>query len=139
MSLFQCIQSRGVLFVVWTVSNRNVWLIESHSLIYESRGNALSFVFVGGNKNVSLYGLLNKCKTAQGQRLLYQWVKQPLTDKNKIGNVKLHVVCVFVIHALINNIVLVEERLNLVEVLVDDTGLRLNLQVQDQVYELSVW
>ncbi|WVR08513.1 hypothetical protein IAU60_005568 [Kwoniella sp. DSM 27419] len=39
---------------------------------------------LGGNKNMSLYGLLNRCKTAQGQRLLGRWLKQPLVNLHEI-------------------------------------------------------
>lgn len=39
---------------------------------------------LGGNKNMSLYGLLNHCKTAQGQRLLAMWLKQPLVNLHEI-------------------------------------------------------
>lgn len=38
-----------------------------------------------GNKNTNLFGLLNKCKTAQGGRLLGQWLKQPLVNLHEIS------------------------------------------------------
>jgi DNA mismatch repair protein MSH2 len=38
----------------------------------------------GPTKNTSLYGLLNKCRTAQGSRLFAQWLKQPLLSLNEI-------------------------------------------------------
>ena len=37
-----------------------------------------------GTKNMSLFGLLNSCKTSQGSRLLNQWLKQPLVNLHEI-------------------------------------------------------
>lgn len=38
----------------------------------------------GGGKNMSLFGLLNRCKTSQGTRLLGRWLKQPLVNLHEI-------------------------------------------------------
>lgn len=40
---------------------------------------------IGASKNMTLFGLLNKCKTAQGVRLLNQWLKQPLINLHEIS------------------------------------------------------
>lgn len=39
----------------------------------------------GVMKNRSLFGVLNHCQTAQGARLLSQWLRQPLLNKREIG------------------------------------------------------
>jgi DNA mismatch repair protein MSH2 len=39
-----------------------------------------------GKRDVrSLFGLLNKCKTGQGEKMLGRWVKTPLRKKKEIG------------------------------------------------------
>ncbi|XP_024935873.1 DNA mismatch repair protein Msh2 isoform X2 [Cephus cinctus] len=54
-----------------------------------------------GNFNSSILGLLDKCRTSQGHRLIAQWVRQPLRDLS-----------------------LIKERLDIVEALMKDNELR---------------
>ena len=87
------------------------------------------FAFQGGNKCQSVLGLFNQCKTALGQRLLTQWIKQPLMDTNRIGKIQLISQRNFCFSGCIRmfkklSLTYLEERLNIVESLVEDTQLR---------------
>ena len=77
----------------------------------------------GSNKNMNLLGLLNKCKTAQGSRLIGQWLKQPLVNLHEISSY-FH----WRLWALTN--FFSEKRQSLVEVFVKDSNARRSVQVR---------
>ncbi|KAH7916001.1 DNA mismatch repair protein [Hygrophoropsis aurantiaca] len=97
------------------ISNHGAYTIRTHDLsqymrLDASALRALNLIDAPGsagsiNKNATLLGLLNKCKTAQGTRLLGTWLKQPLVNLHGI-----------------------QMRQNLVEIFVDDGAARRTLQ-----------
>ncbi|THH29236.1 hypothetical protein EUX98_g4951 [Antrodiella citrinella] len=95
-------------------SNHGVYTIRTHDLSQYMRLDASALRAlnlteapgnVGSNKNTTLFGLLNKCKTAQGSRLLSSWLKQPLVNLHEI-----------------------RKRQNLVEIFVEESNTRRTLQ-----------
>ncbi|KAJ7814705.1 hypothetical protein B0H14DRAFT_3747095 [Mycena olivaceomarginata] len=96
-------------------ANHNAYSLRTHDLnqymkLDASALRALNLVEAQGNsgsttRNTTLLGLLNKCKTAQGTRLLSTWLKQPLVNLHEI-----------------------QKRQNLVETFVDDSNSRRTLQ-----------
>ncbi|KAH7882344.1 DNA mismatch repair protein [Phlebopus sp. FC_14] len=95
-------------------SNHGAYTLRTHDLaqymrLDASAVRALALVdFEGGgsiNKSATLLGLLNKCKTAQGARLLGAWLRQPLVNLHEI-----------------------RKRQDLVETFVDDSSTRRTLQ-----------
>ncbi|KAJ7484541.1 muts domain V-domain-containing protein [Mycena latifolia] len=96
-------------------SNHNAYSLKTHDLdqymkLDASALRALNLVEAPGNagtttRNTTLLGLLNKCKTAQGTRLLGTWLKQPLVNLHEI-----------------------QKRQNLVETFFNDSNSRRTLQ-----------
>lgn len=69
------------------------------ALNIEERGDSLPALVGDGPR--SILGILDKCRTAQGHRLIAQWVRQPLRDLS-----------------------LIKERHDIVEQLVENSNLR---------------
>ncbi|KAJ7652226.1 DNA mismatch repair protein [Mycena rosella] len=96
-------------------SNHNAFSLKTHDLdqymkLDASALRALNLIEAPGNagtttRNTTLLGLLNKCKTAQGTRLLGTWLKQPLVNLHEI-----------------------QKRQNLVETFFNDSNSRRTLQ-----------
>ncbi|KAF8962360.1 DNA mismatch repair protein [Flammula alnicola] len=94
--------------------NHGMYAIRTHDLsqymkLDASALRALNLVEsaskLGGNQNTTLFGVLNKCKTSQGARLLGTWLKQPLVNLHEI-----------------------HKRQSLVQIFVEDTSSRRTLQ-----------
>ncbi|KAG5637197.1 hypothetical protein H0H81_005410 [Sphagnurus paluster] len=98
-------------------SNHGSYTLRTHDLsqymkLDASALRALNLTEAPGNasqgtttRNTTLLGLLNKCKTAQGTRLLGTWLKQPLVNLHEI-----------------------RKRQNLVETFFEDTNTRRTIQ-----------
>jgi len=57
----------------------------SYFIVSSNRSLICEWLLQGSiNKNATLLGLLNRCKTAQGTRLLGTWLKQPLINLHEI-------------------------------------------------------
>ncbi|GAA5992261.1 hypothetical protein JCM10908_001845 [Rhodotorula pacifica] len=75
-------------------SNFGVYTLRTHDLSMYMRLDASALralnlmpdpTGLGGSaKTMSVFGLLNRCKTAQGTRLLAMWLKQPLVNRHVI-------------------------------------------------------
>ncbi|EEB07144.1 MutS protein 2 [Schizosaccharomyces japonicus yFS275] len=70
------------------------------------------FPAAGGNNNksMSLFGLLNHCRTAMGMRQLRRWLSQPLLDADAI-NTRLDLVEAFVEDAEVRQLLMDDDRL----------------------------
>ncbi|KAM0786928.1 hypothetical protein ACM66B_002350 [Microbotryomycetes sp. NB124-2] len=86
-------------------SNFGAYTLDSHDLkqymkLDSSALRALNLMpdptGTGGNsKNMSVFGLLNRCKTSQGTRMLAQWLKQPLVNLHAIEQRQDMVECLY--------------------------------------------
>ncbi|KIY44220.1 DNA mismatch repair protein MSH2 [Fistulina hepatica ATCC 64428] len=81
------------LSLLGDLSNHGAYTLRTHDLeqymrLDASALRALNLVDASGGgsagRNTTLLGLLNKCKTAQGTRMLGAWLKQPLVNLHEI-------------------------------------------------------
>jgi DNA mismatch repair ATPase MutS len=89
----------------------------------------VNFHWIGSNKTMSLYGLLNLCKTSQGSRILAQWLKQPLMNISEIGRLDSTWSLILAVH--FGNL---EKRQDIVETFVHENLLRHDVRVFVQLF-----
>ncbi|VDK40903.1 unnamed protein product [Taenia asiatica] len=100
---FLRLQSNETLAHTFTISS---FSLENHVRLDSAALNALHLLPTSsgsGGRYDSVYGVLNHCRTLQGQRLLAQWLRQPLTDAARI-NERLDLVEAFVEDSILRNI-----------------------------------